>query len=78
MHRAYVFYYGNESPQLRLRGDNAFRYGKKILCGNGESVPLYIQGTLSMILKRGVTGFTADDLSLERDWVAHTVEFKKY
>lgn len=31
-----------------------------------------------MILKRGVTGFTTDDLSLERDWVDHTAEFKKY
>lgn len=31
-----------------------------------------------MILKRGVTGFTAEDLSLERDWSAHTAEFKKY
>ena len=31
-----------------------------------------------MILKKGVTGFSAGDLSLERDWVAHTAEFKKY
>ena len=31
-----------------------------------------------MILKRGVTGFSAGDLSLERDWVAQTAEFKKY
>lgn len=31
-----------------------------------------------MILKRGVTGFSAGDLSLERDWVALTAEFKKY
>lgn len=31
-----------------------------------------------MILKRGVTGFTSEDLSLERDWSAHTAEFKKY
>ncbi|MGN7478619.1 hypothetical protein ACTHOQ_12260 [Solibacillus silvestris] len=31
-----------------------------------------------MILKRGVTGFTAGDLSLERDWAAHHAEFKKY
>lgn len=31
---------------------------------------------LTMILKRGVTGFTAEDLSLERDWSAHTAEFK--
>ncbi|WP_339173272.1 hypothetical protein MKY51_14305 [Solibacillus sp. FSL R5-0691] len=31
-----------------------------------------------MILKRGVTGITAGELSLERDWAAHTAEFKKY
>ncbi|WP_342573969.1 hypothetical protein MHH37_17090 [Solibacillus sp. FSL K6-1781] len=31
-----------------------------------------------MILKRGITGFSAGDLSLERDWVAHTTEFKRY
>ncbi|ATP40793.1 hypothetical protein CSE16_12440 [Solibacillus sp. R5-41] len=30
-----------------------------------------------MILKRGVTGFTAGDLSLERDWEAYKAEFKK-
>lgn len=31
-----------------------------------------------MILKRGVTGFTAGDLPLERNWIALTSEFKKY
>lgn len=31
-----------------------------------------------MILKRGVTGFSARDLSLKHDWVALTAEFKKY
>lgn len=30
-----------------------------------------------MILKRGVTGFTGGDLSLERDWEAYRTEFKK-
>lgn len=30
-----------------------------------------------MILKRGVTGFTAGDFSLERDWDALTLAFKK-
>lgn len=30
-----------------------------------------------MILKRGVTGFTGADLSLERDWIALQAEFKK-
>ena len=30
-----------------------------------------------MILKRGVTGFTGGDLSLERDWEAYSTEFKK-
>ena len=31
-----------------------------------------------MILKRGVTGFTAGEVSLERDWAACTAAFKKY
>ena len=31
-----------------------------------------------MILKKGVTGFTAGDLSLDRDFGARVVEFKRY
>ena len=31
-----------------------------------------------MILKKGVTGFTGGDLSLECDWEARIVEFKRY
>ena len=31
-----------------------------------------------MILKKGVTGYTSGDLSLERDWDARVVEFKQY
>lgn len=31
-----------------------------------------------MILKRGVTGFTKNDLTLERDWDACRAEFKKH
>ncbi|KGR78942.1 hypothetical protein [Ureibacillus sinduriensis] len=31
-----------------------------------------------MILKKGVTGYTGGDLSLECDWEARVVEFKRY
>ena len=31
-----------------------------------------------MILKKGVTGFTAGDLSFDRDWEGLKVEFKRY